>query len=47
MWQREKMPLLFHAGLLVWVPGWDRRRYACGGRKGFAVLEGSGKAPLC
>ena len=37
MWQREKLPLLFHDGRLVWVPGVGiAAEYACeAGQEGF------------
>jgi tRNA(Ile)-lysidine synthase len=50
IWQREKMPLLFHDGRLVWVPGIGiAAEYACEpGREGFRPSwRVAGKAPLC
>jgi tRNA(Ile)-lysidine synthase len=50
LWQREKMPLLFHAGLLVWVPGVGiAADHACGpAQEGFSPCWWvAGKAPLC
>lgn len=49
-WQRERLPLLFHAGRLVWVPGVGiASEYACPpGDKGFLPSwRVAGKAPLC
>jgi tRNA(Ile)-lysidine synthase len=50
MWQREKLPLLFHEGRLVWVPGVGiAAEYACGtGQEGFQPSwRVAGKAPVC
>ncbi len=50
IWQREKLPLLFHNGRLVWVPGIGiAAEYACQpGRDGFRpTWRVAGKAPLC
>ncbi|HUP97628.1 MAG TPA: tRNA lysidine(34) synthetase TilS [Usitatibacter sp.] len=50
MWQREKLPLLFHDGRLVWVPGVGiAAEYACGeGQEGFQPSwRVAGKAPVC
>jgi len=50
IWQREKLPLLFHDGRLVWVPGIGiAAEYACEpGQTGFRpAWRVSGKAPLC
>jgi tRNA(Ile)-lysidine synthase len=50
IWQREKLPLLFHDGRLVWVPGIGiASEYACEpGRTGFRpAWRVAGKAPLC
>ena len=50
IWQREKLPLLFHNGRLVWVPGIGiAAEYACGaGQDGFRpTWRVAGKAPLC
>lgn len=50
IWQREKLPLLFHDGHLVWVPGIGiAAEYACEpGREGFRPSwRVAGKAPLC
>ena len=50
IWQREKLPLLFHDGRLVWVPGIGiAAEYACEpGRTGFRpAWRVAGKAPLC
>jgi tRNA(Ile)-lysidine synthase len=49
-WHREKLPLLFHDGRLVWVPGIGiAAEYACQpGREGFRPSwKVAGKAPLC
>ena len=49
-WQREKLPLLFHDGRLVWVPGVGiAAEYACDrGQEGFVPSwRVAGKAPLC
>ncbi|HYC37592.1 MAG TPA: tRNA lysidine(34) synthetase TilS [Usitatibacter sp.] len=50
IWQREKLPLLFHDGRLVWVPGIGiASEYACQpGQDGFRPSwRVAGKAPLC
>jgi tRNA(Ile)-lysidine synthase len=50
IWQRERLPLLFHEGRLVWVPGVGiAAEYACGeGQEGFQPSwRVAGKAPLC
>ncbi len=50
MWQREKLPLLFHEGRLVWIPGVGiAAEYACGaGQEGFQPSwRVAGKAPVC
>ena len=50
IWQREKLPLLFHDGRLVWVPGIGiAAEYACQpGQDGFRpTWRVAGKAPLC
>jgi tRNA(Ile)-lysidine synthase len=50
MWQREKLPLLFHEGRLVWVPGVGiAAEYACAaGQEGFQPSwRVAGKAPVC
>lgn len=50
VWQREKLPLLFHGDRLVWVPGVGiASDYACGpGQEGFLPSwRVAGKAPLC
>jgi tRNA(Ile)-lysidine synthase len=50
MWQREKLPLLFHDGRLVWVPGVGiAAEYACeAGQEGFQpTWRVAGKAPVC
>ena len=50
IWQREKLPLLFHDGRLVWVPGIGiAAEYACPpGQDGFRpTWTVAGKAPLC
>ena len=50
MWQREKLPLLFHDGRLVWVPGVGiAAEYACeAGQEGFQPSwRVAGKAPVC
>ena len=50
MWQREKLPLLFHDGRLVWIPGVGiAAEYACGaGQEGFQPSwRVAGKAPVC
>lgn len=49
-WQRELLPLLFHSGRLVWVPGVGiAAEYACQpGQQGFLPSwRVAGKAPLC
>jgi tRNA(Ile)-lysidine synthase len=50
MWDRENLPLLFHAGQVVWVPGVGiAAEYAC--REGQEGLKPSwsvaGKDPVC
>jgi tRNA(Ile)-lysidine synthase len=50
LWQREKMPLLYHAGRLVWIPGVGiAADHACAaGQEGFSPCwRVAGKAPLC
>ena len=50
LWQREKLPLLFHDGRLVWVPGVGiAAEYACGSAETGLVPSWrvAGKAPLC
>jgi tRNA(Ile)-lysidine synthase len=50
MWQREKLPLLFHEDRLVWVPGVGiAAEYACKeGQEGFQPSwRVAGKAPVC
>jgi tRNA(Ile)-lysidine synthase len=50
MWQRKKLPLLFHDGRLVWVPGVGiAAEYACeAGQEGFQpTWRVAGKAPVC
>jgi tRNA(Ile)-lysidine synthase len=50
VWQREKLPLLFHGERLVWVPGIGiDAEYACGpGQPGLKpTWRVAGKAPLC
>ncbi len=50
MWQREKLPLLFHDGRLVWIPGVGiAAEYACSaGQEGFQPSwRVAGKAPVC
>ncbi|MEO5677472.1 MAG: tRNA lysidine(34) synthetase TilS [Usitatibacter sp.] len=50
MWQREKLPLLFHDGRLVWIPGVGiAAEYACeAGQEGFQPSwRVAGKAPVC
>jgi len=50
VWQREKLPLLFHGDVLVWVPGVGiAAEYACGeGQEGFQPSwRVAGKAPVC
>jgi tRNA(Ile)-lysidine synthase len=50
IWQREKLPLLFHEGRLVWVPGVGiAAEYACPeGQEGFQPSwRVAGKAPVC
>ena len=49
-WERERLPLLCHAGRLVWVPGVGlEAEYACPpGEAGLKPRwEVAGKAPLC
>ena len=49
-WQRERLPLLFHDGRLVWVPGIGiAAEYACKpGQEGFRpTWRVAGKATLC
>ena len=49
-WERERLPLLFHDGRLVWVPGVGiAAEYACpAGEEGFRPCwRVAGKAPLC
>jgi tRNA(Ile)-lysidine synthase len=49
-WQRERMPLLFHAGRLVWVPGIGiSAEYACGdAEEGFLPCwRVVGRTPVC
>ena len=48
--EREKLPLLFHDGRLVWVPGVGiAAEYACeAGQEGFQPSwRVAGKAPVC
>ena len=50
VWQREKLPLLFHNERLVWVPGVGiAADYACEpGQPGLLPSwRVAGKAPLC
>lgn len=50
IWQREKLPLLFHEDRLVWVPGVGiAAEYACPpGQEGFSpTWRVAGKAPVC
>ena len=50
IWQREKLPLLFHEGRLVWVPGVGiAAEYACAdGQEGFQPSwRVAGKPPVC
>jgi len=50
IWQREKLPLLFHEDRLVWVPGVGiAAEYACpDGQEGFQPSwRVAGKAPVC
>jgi tRNA(Ile)-lysidine synthase len=50
IWQREKLPLLFHEDRLVWVPGVGiASEYACpDGQEGFQPSwRVAGKAPVC
>jgi tRNA(Ile)-lysidine synthase len=50
IWQREKLPLLFHDDRLVWVPGVGiAAEYACPeGQEGFQPSwRVAGKAPVC
>jgi len=50
IWQREKLPLLFHEDRLVWVPGVGiAAEYACReGQEGFQPSwRVAGKAPVC
>ena len=50
MWQREKLPLLFHEDRLVWVPGVGiAAEYRCPeGQEGFQPSwRVAGKAPVC
>ena len=50
VWQREKLPLLFHEDRLVWVPGVGiAAEYACpAGQEGFQPSwRVAGKAPVC
>jgi tRNA(Ile)-lysidine synthase len=50
VWQREKLPLLFHEERLVWVPGVGiAAEYACPpGEEGFSPSwRVAGKAPVC
>lgn len=50
IWQREKLPLLFHEDRLVWVPGVGiAAEYACPpGQEGFIPSwRVAGKAPVC
>ena len=49
-WERERLPLLFHDGRVVWVPGVGiASEYACGpGEEGFRpTWRVAGKTPLC
>jgi tRNA(Ile)-lysidine synthase len=49
-WQRENLPLLFHAGRLVWVPGIGiSAEYACGdAEEGFLPCwRVAGRTPVC
>jgi tRNA(Ile)-lysidine synthase len=49
-WQRDRMPLLFHAGRLVWVPGIGiSAEYACGdAEEGFLPCwRVAGRTPVC
>ena len=50
VWEREKLPLLFHGADLVWVPGIGiAAEYACeAGQKGLKPsLRVAGKSPVC
>ena len=50
IWQREKLPLLFHEDRLVWVPGVGiAAEYACPeGQEGFQpTWRVAGKTPVC
>ena len=50
IWQREKLPLLFHEDRLVWVPGVGiAADYACPeGKEGFQPSwRVAGKTPVC
>jgi tRNA(Ile)-lysidine synthase len=50
IWQREKLPLLFHEDRLVWVPGVGiAAEYACSpGQEGFSPSwRVAGKPPVC